>query len=76
MSNTYSPSPERETKRKKKKCFRQKKNRKKNVLVYGRPEDEAISMFAGLLANPDVPLSLPNIVVYFSDDVSSWDWCI
>ena len=23
-----------------------------------RPEDEAISLFAGLLANPDVPLSL------------------
>jgi hypothetical protein len=34
-----------------------KKNRKKNVLVYRRPEDEAISLFAGLLANPDVPFS-------------------
>ncbi len=34
-----------------------KKNRKKNVLVLRRPEDESISLFAGLLANPDVPLS-------------------
>ncbi len=35
-----------------------KKIEKKNVLVLRRPEDEVISLFAGLLANPDVPLSL------------------
>ena len=34
------------------------KNRKKNVSVLRRPEDEANCLFAGLLANPDVPLSL------------------
>jgi hypothetical protein len=34
-----------------------KKSRKKNVLVLRRPEDDAIPLFAGLLANPDVPLS-------------------
>jgi hypothetical protein len=34
-----------------------KKNRKKKVLVLRRPEDEAISLFAGLLANPDMTLS-------------------
>ncbi len=28
------------------------------VVLRRRPEDEAICMFAGLLANPDVPLSL------------------
>jgi hypothetical protein len=37
---------------------KKKKIRKKNVLVSDAPEDEAISSFAGLLANPDVPLSL------------------
>jgi hypothetical protein len=26
------------------------------------PEDEAISLFAGLLANPDVPLSLETVI--------------
>ncbi len=29
------------------------------------PEDEAISLFAGLLANPDVPLTHPDI--FFSE---------
>ncbi len=29
---------------------------KKNVLVLRHPEDEAISLFAGLLTNPDVTL--------------------
>ena len=28
------------------------------------PEDEAISLFAGLLANPDVRLSLVTLLVY------------
>ena len=38
--------------------FLRKKNRKKKGLVLiRRPEDEAICLFAGLLANPDVPLS-------------------
>ena len=44
------------------KFFEEKKSRKKiekkNVLVLRRPEDEAISLFAGLLANPDMTLSL------------------
>ena len=35
-----------------------KKNRKKKMSwCSDAPEDEAISLFAGLLANPDVPLS-------------------
>ncbi len=34
-----------------------KKNGEKKVLVLRRPEDETISLFAGWLANPDVPLS-------------------
>jgi hypothetical protein len=38
-----------------------KKIEKKNVLVLRRPEDEAISLFAGLLANPDMTLSPLNI---------------
>ena len=37
--------------------FEEKKIEKKNVLVLRRPEDEAICLFAGLLANPDMPLS-------------------
>jgi hypothetical protein len=37
--------------------FLQKNRRKKNVLVLRGPEDETISLFAGLV-NPDVPLSL------------------
>jgi hypothetical protein len=42
------------------KFFEEKKLKKiiKKVLVLRRPVDEAISLFAGLLANPDVPLSL------------------
>jgi hypothetical protein len=28
------------------------------MVLRRRPEDEAISLFAGFLANPDVPLSL------------------
>jgi hypothetical protein len=36
-----------------------KKNRKKKMSwCSDAPEDEAISLFAGLLANPDVRLSL------------------
>jgi hypothetical protein len=35
-----------------------KKIGKKNVWVLRRPDDEAISLFTGLLPNPDVPLSL------------------
>ncbi len=34
-----------------------KKSRKKMFWCTDAPEDEAISLFAGLLANPDVPLS-------------------
>jgi hypothetical protein len=38
--------------------FGEKKNREFFfVVLRRRPEDEAICMFAGLLANPDVPLS-------------------
>jgi len=29
------------------------------------PEDEAISLFAGLLANPDMRLSLPSILIFY-----------
>jgi hypothetical protein len=36
------------------------KKSKKNVLVLRRPEDEAISLSAGLLANPDMTLSHPS----------------
>ena len=31
---------------------------KKNILVLQRPQDQAIWLFAGLLGNPDMPLSL------------------
>ena len=34
-----------------------KKNRKKKSWCSDAPEHEAISLFAGLFANPDVPLS-------------------
>jgi hypothetical protein len=43
-----------------------KKIEKKNVLVLRRPEDEAISLFAGLLAYPDVPLSLEFYLSFLS----------
>ena len=36
----------------------EKKSRKKNLGAPTPPEDEAICLFAGLLANPDMPLSL------------------
>jgi hypothetical protein len=39
----------------------EKKSRKKNVLVLRRPEDEAISLFTGLLANPDMTLNHLNL---------------
>jgi hypothetical protein len=35
----------------------EKKSKKKMSWCSDAPEDEAISLFAGLLANPDVPLS-------------------
>ena len=35
----------------------EKKSRKKLSWCSDAPEDEAISLFVGLLANPDVPLS-------------------
>ena len=35
----------------------EKKSRKKNLGAPTPPEDEAICLFAGLLANPDMPLS-------------------
>jgi hypothetical protein len=35
----------------------EKKPKKKMSRCSDAPEDEAISLFAGLLANPDVPLS-------------------
>jgi hypothetical protein len=43
--------------------FGRKKNKKNREFFFLRcsadaPEDEAICLFAGLLANPDVPLSL------------------
>jgi hypothetical protein len=42
------------------KFFEEKKLKKNRRLSWCSvaPEDEAISLFAGLLANPDVPLSL------------------
>ena len=33
------------------------------------PEDEVISLFPGLLANPDVPLSLPTNVVFIQIEI-------
>jgi hypothetical protein len=36
----------------------EKKSKKKMSWCSDASEDEAISLFAGLLANPDVPLSL------------------
>ena len=39
------------------KFFQKKKIEKKMSGCSDAPEDEAISLFAGLLANPDVPLS-------------------
>jgi hypothetical protein len=50
------------------KFFIEKKSRKKNVLVLRRPEDEAISLFAGLLANPDVPLSQNVLTTFWAPD--------
>ena len=41
-----------------------KKIEKKNVLVLRRPEDEAISLFAGFLANPDMTLSHITILLF------------
>jgi hypothetical protein len=35
----------------------EKKSKKKMSWCTDAPEDEVISLFAGLLANPDVPLS-------------------
>ena len=35
------------------------------------PEDEAISLFAGLLANPDVPLSLYSLVLGFDSGLNN-----
>jgi hypothetical protein len=37
--------------------FFKKNRRKKKSWCTDAPEDEVISLFAGLLANPDVPLS-------------------
>jgi hypothetical protein len=37
----------------------EKKSKKKMSWCSDAPEDEAISLFAGLLANPDMTLSLP-----------------
>jgi hypothetical protein len=40
------------------KFLEKKKSRKKNVLVLRHtPEDQVICLFAGLLTNPDMPLS-------------------
>jgi hypothetical protein len=57
------------------KCSEKKieKNQKKNVLVYRRPEDEAISLFAGLLANPDVPLSLDERLNGATSSPAAWN---
>ena len=43
----------------------EKKSKKKMSWCSDAPEDEAISLFAGLLANPDVRLSLREKKVFF-----------
>ena len=48
--------------------LRKEKKRKENVLVLrcsDAPEDQAICLFAGLLANPDMPLSHDLIIKSF-----------
>ena len=48
--------------------FREKNEKKSKKIYLGAPtppEDEAICLFAGLLANPDMPLSLRQKTVRF-----------
>ena len=45
--------------------FLRKKSRKKMSWCSDAPEDQAICLFAGLLANPDMPLSLRQKTVRF-----------
>jgi hypothetical protein len=56
-----------------------KKNRKNKMSWYSdAPEDEVISLFEGLLANPDVPLSLedflPSLGAHQGGDARSEDF--